>query len=80
MTHEPALARRLPSVRVAQWVTVAILVASSEAVSWSGHVGASYGVDGVALLAFLGFRWLRQSSRRHSPMPGRAAGEKIGPV
>jgi hypothetical protein len=66
MTDEPAVARRSPLVRVAQCATIAILVVVNEAAPWAGHAGASYGVDGLALLVFLGFRWLRRSS------PGRS--------
>jgi hypothetical protein len=61
MTDNTASKPAWPPVRVAQWATIAILVVISEVVSWSGHAGASYGVDGLAVLAFLGFRWLRRS-------------------
>ena len=59
--HEPPFKGRWPAVGVAQWTTIAILILVSEAVSWAGHAGVSYGVDGVALLVFLGFRRLRHS-------------------
>jgi hypothetical protein len=61
MKNASSRARRWPAVRVAQWATVAILIVMSEAASWSGHAGASYAADGVALLAFLGLRRLRRS-------------------
>jgi hypothetical protein len=48
-------------LRVAQWATLAALVAMSEAVAWAGHSGASYAVDGLAVVAYLGFRRLRRS-------------------
>lgn len=66
MDNDPSLTRRWPALRVAQWAAVAVLVAVSELVAWTGHHGASYGVDGMALLAYLGFRYLR---RPHSPRP-----------
>jgi hypothetical protein len=55
------LAGRWPPLRVAQWATLAALVVMSELVAWAGHPGASYAVDGLALIAYLGFRRLRRS-------------------
>jgi hypothetical protein len=57
---------RWSAIRVGQWVTIAALVAISELVAWAGHAGASYVLDGLAILAYLGFRRLRRSPERPS--------------
>lgn len=61
MTNNDATKSGWSAVRVAQWVTIAVLIVISEVVSWSGHAGASYGVDGLALVGFLVFRRVRRS-------------------
>jgi hypothetical protein len=62
VTNDTELSRRWPTLRIAQCVVLALLVATSEIVSWTGHTSASYAVDAVAVLAFVGFRQLRRSS------------------
>ncbi|GAC1311542.1 MAG: hypothetical protein NVSMB16_08350 [Acidimicrobiales bacterium] len=54
------------SIRRAQWVTIVALIALSELMSWRGQGTISYGVDAVAVVAYLGFRYLR---RRESAAP-----------
>jgi hypothetical protein len=66
VSDESAFKRRWPAARVAPWTIIGVLVVVSEVTSWAGHAGASYGVDGLALLAFLGFRRLRRSPVRRS--------------
>jgi len=54
--------RRWPPLRLVQWVTIITLLVASEFVAASGHVGWSYGVDAVAVLAYLALRRLRASA------------------
>jgi hypothetical protein len=74
VSNESASNGHWPPVRAEQWATIALLIAVSEVVSWAGHTSASYGVDAVALLAFLGFRQLRRSrpgeAERNAATPG----------
>ena len=46
--------------RVTRWLTVGGLLVASELASRSGHLAASYGLDGAAAAAYVGLRWARR--------------------
>ena len=54
---------RWPALRVAQWAAIIALLVISEVVSLAGHVGASWMIDGVAVLVFAGFTLARRMKR-----------------
>ena len=53
-------ARGADVLGVLQWIVVIALVVASFAVEAAGHTGASWGIDGVNLAIFGGFRLLRR--------------------
>lgn len=58
----PHLVRRTnrwPALRIAQWVTIIAILATSELVASPGHVGWSYVLDASAFLTYVGLRRLR---------------------
>lgn len=65
VTDESASSAPWSGIRVAQWATITVLVVISELVAWAGHSGASYGGDGLAIIAYLGFRRWRRSPAHH---------------
>jgi hypothetical protein len=65
VSDESVSRARWSGIRVAQWVTIIVLVVISELVAWAGHSAASYGVDGLALVSYLSFRWWRRSPAHH---------------
>ncbi len=68
--------RRWPSLRVAQWITVAVVLVVANAVARAGHDALSLAIDGAAVAAYLGFRNLRSRrgrASRHSMAAGQEA-------
>ena len=62
-------------MRITQWMTIVALVALSEVFAYAGHQTWTYGVDAAAVMAYLGFRYLRRhendvsSSKTDRPLP-----------
>lgn len=50
------------TTRLAQWVTLGAVIAGSVIAEGLGHAGISWGLDGVALAVFAGFRAARRGS------------------
>ena len=56
MTHDKSPRRAWPPYRVAQWLTILMLVVASELCAWMGHRTLSYALDTVAVVTYVGFR------------------------
>lgn len=67
--------RRWPPLRIAQWVTVAVILVVANSVARAGHGTLSLVIDGAAVAAYLGLRHLR-SRRAGGPQPRRGAGQE----
>jgi thioredoxin 1 len=63
-----------PPLRIAQWIVVWAIIVASFAVDAAGHSGVSWGLDGVALVAFLIFRQLRTRAASRFAGIGAAGG------
>lgn len=65
--------RRWPPLRILQWVSITTLLVLSVVASRAGHVGWSYALDGLALLAYFAIRRLRARPPRTEPSEDTAA-------
>ena len=75
---DPALVsdpRRWPPLRIAQWITLAVMLVAANSVARAGHGALSLVIDAAAVAAYLGFRHLR-SRRTGDPQLRRAAGQE----
>ncbi len=75
---DPALVsdpRRWPPLRIAQWITLAVMLVAANSVARTGHGALSLVIDAAAVAAYLGFRHLR-SRRTGDPQLHRAAGQE----
>jgi len=61
-----------PAVRIAQWMLIAALIVTSELVAHAGHSAASWGIDALAVVAYLGSRILRRRSAAGVSSPSTA--------
>jgi glutaredoxin len=75
---DPALVsdpRRWPPLRIAQWITLAVMLVAANSVARTGHGALSLVIDAAAVAAYLGFRHLR-SRRIRDPQLHRAPGQE----
>lgn len=56
--------RRWPPLRIAQWVTIALLLIMASILSRTGQTTVSWLVDGLAVASYLGYRRVRARTRR----------------
>lgn len=63
----PHLVRRThrwPPLRIVQWIAIITILIASELVATAGHTGASYALDALALVTYLGLRRVRSRPAR----------------
>ena len=61
MTQDESPGTAWPPYRVAQWMTILMLVVLSELCAWTGDRALSYALDTFAVVTYVGFRQLGPS-------------------